>query len=175
LAEGYIIHELFQHHTDLIGQDATRTNVLQHLPTHPWIHFACHGFQDDKDPFESAFMLTNEPLTLRDFITAHPGLGGLAFLSACGTAASAPHIGAPDEVSASVQFCGFASIIGTTWQMMDNVGPPIADEFYRAMFNKGGGTVNLRDSAEALHKALTNLKNSGKPPEDWACFIHIGI
>jgi tetratricopeptide (TPR) repeat protein len=161
---------------DLVGPLATRANVLQHLPAHSWIHFACHGLQDDDHPFDSAFMLSNESLTLRDFITAHPGPAGLAFLSACETAAT--RLNTPDEVlhlGAAVQFCGFASVVGTLWSMRDDIGPRIADGFYRSMFHEGGNVVNLKDSAEALHKVLMKLKDAGMPPQDWVCFIHIGI
>lgn len=160
---------------DLLETSATCNQVLKCLPDHPWIHFACHGLHNDDKPFESAFMLYDGGLTLRDFLTAHPGFSGLAFLSACETAAFS--LTAPNEVlhlSAAVQFCGFANVIGTQWPVKDVFASKLADVFYRELFCEGN-SVTLASSAEALHSSLMKLKDSGVPVEDLITFIHIGI
>jgi hypothetical protein len=37
--------------TTLVGQDATIDETLKSLPDVSTVHFACHGFQDQEDPF----------------------------------------------------------------------------------------------------------------------------
>ena len=86
----------------LVGPQATRTSVAEHLDGHDVLHFACHGFADTADPRRSALILADdEPLTLADLasmrLTAGPGeRPRLAVLSACES--GMPGGALPDEV-----------------------------------------------------------------------------
>jgi hypothetical protein len=169
-----IARELVPNGLNLVGSSASRHNLLNYLPDHSWVHFACHGLHNDDAPFESAFMLSDGPFTLRELITTHPRAAGLAFLSACQTAAFSSS--APNEVlhlSAGMQFCGFASVVGTQWPVLDGIALELTEAFYKELLR--GNKANLTDSAEALHTSLMLLKTRGRPVENLVPFIHLGI
>ena len=175
-AECRIARELVPSGRNLLGTFASRRALLKWLPLHSWVHFACHGLHNDNAPFESAFMLPDGHFTLRDIMTTRLGCaGGLAFLSACHTAA--PSSSVPNEVlhlSAGIQFCGFASVVGTQWPVLDNIAARLAQAFYEELF-RGENRAHLTYSAEALHTSLMLLKDYGIPVEYLVTFIHVGI
>ncbi|KAH9165797.1 hypothetical protein EDB89DRAFT_1858011, partial [Lactarius sanguifluus] len=51
----------------------------------------------------------------------------VAFFSACHTAGL--HLGA------AVQYCGFRSVVGTMWAMVDEDGRDLAEHIYKALFS----------------------------------------
>jgi CHAT domain-containing protein len=97
-------------------------------------------------------------------------------LSACHSAAIDID-NTPDEaihLAAALQFCGFRSVVGTLWGMVDIDGPDIAEDFYRYMFREAGGAGDFRDSAAALNHATREMRKRGVPIDRWINFIHIG-
>jgi len=161
----------------LVGEQANRETLLSHLQQHPWVHFACHGRQSATEPFLSSFQLHgDERLTLVDMMKARLPNAELAFLSACDSAAvDVENI--PDEavhLAAALQFCGFRSVVGTLWAMVDKDGPDVAEDFYRYMFREPGGCGDFRDSTLALHHATRVMRSKGVPVDRWITFIHIG-
>jgi CHAT domain-containing protein len=100
---------------------------------------------------------------------------GFAFLSACHSAAGEQE-GTPDEVlhlASGVQFCGFRSVIGTLWAMVDIDGPDITQDFYKYMFQDGVG--NIRNAVAALNYATREMRKRKVPLDRWINFVHIGI
>jgi CHAT domain-containing protein len=160
----------------MIGEEATREAVLGRLPHHPYVHFACHG--SSPDSFHSAFVLwNNDLLELLDLIKAKLPNTQHAFLSSC-HGAGIDTQGNPDEMislAVALQFCGYRGVVGTLWEMKDADGPSIAEYFYGHMFRHGvDGKVDVKDSAEALNKAIQKMTKTGFIRE-WINFIHIGI
>lgn len=156
------------------GDMANPESVLTGLVDHPWAHFACHGSLNQKEPFESGFVLHNAKLSLRDIMLADLKNAELAFLAACNSAAGDSK-GSPDEIlslSAAMQFCGYCSVIGTLWAMSDRDGPPLAKDFYTKMLEGG---LDIRKSASAIHHAVDNLRSRNVRLERWVTFVHIGI
>jgi hypothetical protein len=158
----------------LADNQANRQAVISSLRQHNWIHFACHGYQEDQ-PFHSYFQLCDgERLTLIDLAQARLPDAEFAFLSTCESAAG-DNRGTPDEVihlAAAMQFSGFRSVVGTLWSMSDSGGPEFADEFYRYMFRKQG-EADFRDAAAALNAATRKLRRK-VAAVNWICLIHIG-
>ena len=71
----------------------TVEDALEKMKAADWVHFACHGVQDPRDPLSNGLCLADRRrLKLSDIIKlSHPTTGtsrrgGLAFLSACQTA-----------------------------------------------------------------------------------------
>ncbi|KAF7974779.1 hypothetical protein HWV62_11257 [Athelia sp. TMB] len=167
----------------LVKADATRQAVLDQLPDHPWVHFACHGRLNTSQPFRSAFELEDDPLALSDLVHARLPDADFAFLAACDSATSGGTSDTPDEslhLAAAVQFCGVRSVVGTLWPMADEDGPRVAQVFYRHMFKEN----DSRKSAEALHKVVLAMRRrtgpwaktqgEGELLQRWANYIHIG-
>ena len=167
----------------MVKTDATRQAVLDQLPNHSWMHFACHGRLDISKPFRSAFELEDDSLSLSDLVQARLPNAEFAFLAACDSATSGGTSDTPDEslhLAAAVQFCGVRSVVGTLWPMSDEDGPRVAQVFYRHMFKEN----DSRKSAEALHKVVTAMRrkagpwaratDEGEGLQRWANYIHIG-
>uniref|UniRef100_A0A8H7XQ71 CHAT domain-containing protein n=3 Tax=Psilocybe cubensis TaxID=181762 RepID=A0A8H7XQ71_PSICU len=170
------IQRYAKHANVLMGPKATRRAVLSGLKQHPWVHLACHGRLGDKgQPFRASFELYDKPLTLLDVIRARLPNAEFAFLSACHSASGDANT--RDEnihLSAAMQFCGFRSVVGTLWEMNDEDGPTISQEFYRYMFRSSERSPSFTDSAEALNHAVRAMRKAKVPIEHWVMFVHIG-
>jgi CHAT domain-containing protein len=170
------IHSLGNSVDVLLGEQANRETLLLRLQQYSWIHFACHGHLRAKAPFLSSFRLHgNDYLTLADLMKARLSHAEFAFLSACDSAATDVH-NAPDEAihfAAALQFCGFRSVVGTLWAMVDVDGPDVAEHFYAYMFREGS-VGDFRDSAMALNHATREMRKKRVPMDRWINFVHIG-
>ncbi|KAG2033448.1 hypothetical protein BDR03DRAFT_830428, partial [Suillus americanus] len=90
---------------------ATRAGALQE---NNWVHLGCHGKHDREQPYNSHFVMRDEPITLLDIMEKDIPHAEFAFLSACHTTVGDEKT--PDEVIhlvAGLQFSGFKSVIGT--------------------------------------------------------------
>jgi CHAT domain-containing protein len=160
------------HH--LVAGDATRAAVLGALGDYPWLHLACHAYQDHDDSARSAFALWDGPVTLADLAALRTVPAELAFLSACQTAAGDTRL--PDEaihLAAAMQLLGYRHVIATLWTIADSPAPYVADTVYAQLTGKG--SADASGAARALHHAVEALRTA-RPvsPLLWAPYIHIG-
>lgn len=170
----------------LVDIRATCSAVLEALRDTEWVHFACHG-KLDKDPFRSSFKLSGDGLTLLDIIRTHLPNAEFAFLSACHTAEQAPDA-VLDEVlhlSAAIQFCGFRSVIGTMWEILDRDGPPLSECIYAHLMGElRDGEIRFKRAAAAVREAALRWKDQRDygeggtlvdiHAERWVNLVHIG-
>lgn len=171
----------------LLDKHASRDSVLKTLRKVEWVHFACHGKLDRKKPFASSFVLPGGELTLLDIASANLPNAEFAFLSACHTAEHTP-ASALDEalhLAAAIQFCGFRSVVGTMWQLLDRDGPILAEAVYMHLM-KDTETVEIRSkrAAAAVREAALYLRSQNDWTDDgkeadimterWVNLIHIG-
>ncbi|KAG2094849.1 CHAT domain-containing protein [Suillus discolor] len=163
--------------TSISGDAATRAGALEALEQNTWVHLACHGKQDPKQPYNSHFVMRDEDLTLLDIMERDIPHAEFAFLSACHTAVGDEET--PDEVihlAAGLQFSGFKSVIGTLWQVDDSVAKHVVKAFYENMFKdlKDGGVMDCTKAAWALNRATHAVKTK-VPLEQRMVFVHIGV
>ncbi|KAL5478974.1 hypothetical protein ACEPAI_2262 [Sanghuangporus weigelae] len=170
----------------LLDDQATPEAVLRMLRRVRWVHFVCHGLLDE-EPFNSSLKLSGGNLTLLDIARANLPNAELAFLSACHTAEQHPKV-AMDEVlhlSSAMQFCGFRSVIGTMWQLLDRDGPFFSLSIYMDLMREvGEGEVRFKRAAEAVREAALRLRERGDEGADgyrvemkaerWVNLVHIG-
>ena len=165
--------------TSLISEAATPASVLDGFRHHRFVHFACHGTLETGNPFEAGFELhKNERLTLLQIVRADLPIAEFAFLSACHTA-EVTEGSIMDEglhLAAAVQYCGFRSVVGAMWAMVDEDGQDLAKHFYKALFsNSTGGMPYHEKSAKALQSAVKTLRRKRRITlERWANFVHYG-
>ncbi|KAF8125437.1 TPR-like protein [Boletus edulis] len=155
----------------------TVEEVLGLMKEADWVHFACHGIQDAKDPTDSGLCLANKRrLKISDIIGLSRSRGGLAFLSACQTATGDE--GLSDEaihIAAGMLFAGYAGVIGTMWSISDKIAPIVARDVYEHLF-RNGTRPDCREAAWALHEAIGRLRESGEASfNEWVPFIHVGL
>ncbi|KAG2086769.1 CHAT domain-containing protein [Suillus discolor] len=175
-----LVHKLVPataNRTTISGDAATRAGALEALQQNTWVHLACHGKQDPKQPYDSHFVMRDEHLTLLDIMERHLPQAEFAFLSACHTAVGDEET--PDEVihlAAGIQFSGFKSVVGTLWEVDDSVAKHVVEAFYKYMFGdlKDGGVMDCTKAAWALNCATHSVKTK-VPLEQRMVFVHIGV
>ncbi|KAG2147438.1 CHAT domain-containing protein, partial [Suillus bovinus] len=156
--------------------DATKSRVLRALRDNTWLHLACHGTQRFDEPFKSAFLMHDQPLSLLDITQTDLSRHEFAFLSACQTAVGA--FSTPDEVihlAAGLQFAGVNSVVGTLWKVTDSTVQHLVEAFYKNLC--GNGPMNSKRAAWALHQAVQSLahdENIIMPLDQRIVFVHIG-
>jgi CHAT domain-containing protein len=162
--------------TRLDDQEATVAAVLQRMKECSWIHLACHGVQDTASPTDSAFLLIDGRLTLKEIIKQTFTHTELAVLSACQTAKGDNKL--PQEavhLAAGMLMAGYRSVVGTMWSIRDDDAPIIAEKFYKYLIEEAGGDGS--SAAYALHDAAAHLRDvrGEKNFASWVPFIHLGI
>jgi CHAT domain-containing protein len=164
--------------TSLISEAATPATVIDGFHHHGFVHFACHGTLEAGKPFEAGFELHGDArLTLLEIVRAYLPTAEFAFLSACHTA-EVTEGSVVDEglhLAAAVQYCGFRSVVGTMWAMVDEDGRDLAENFYKALFANSRGTLYHERSAKALRFAVKKLRRKRRITlERWVNFVHYG-
>ncbi|KAI9452961.1 CHAT domain-containing protein [Lactarius psammicola] len=167
--------------TSLISEAATPAAVIDGFHHHPFVHFACHGTLEAGKPFEAGFELhKDERLTLLEIVRSHLPTAEFAFLSACHTAEVTEGSVADEglHLAAAVQYCGFRSVVGTMWAMVDEDGRDLAEIFYKALFStsrREQGVPYHERSAKALRFAVKKLRRKRWITlERWVNFVHYG-
>ena len=167
--------------TSLISAAATPAAVVDGFNHHGFVHFACHGTLELGKPFEAGFELHGgKRLTLLDIVRSHLPAAEFAFLSACHTAevTEGSIIDEGLHLAAAVQYCGFRSVVGTMWAMVDEDGRDLAKYFYKALFSpsrQDEGIPYHERSATALRFAVQKLRRKRWITlERWVNFVHYG-
>jgi CHAT domain-containing protein len=161
--------------TKVTSIESSKSRALSTLRDNHWLHFACHGTQNPHEPFKSAFLMRDQPLSLLDITQIDLSRHEFAFLSACETAVG--DMQTPDEVihlAAALQFAGVKSIIGTLWSVEDSTVQRLVEEFYKNFC--GDGRMNSKRAARALHRAVQSLAGDKDIALDQRIvFMHIGL
>ncbi|KAG2147812.1 CHAT domain-containing protein [Suillus bovinus] len=161
--------------TKITSVDARKSRALCSLRDNTWLHLACHGTQKFDEPFRSAFLMRDQPLSLLDITQTDLSRHEFAFLSACETAVGT--FSTPDEVihlAAGLQFAGVKSVVGTLWKVNDSTVQRLVEAFYKNFC--GDGTMNSKRAARALHQAVQSLAcDTDMPLDQRIVFVHIGI
>jgi CHAT domain-containing protein len=161
--------------TKLTSVDATKSRALCTMQDNTWLHFACHGTQNYEEPFMSAFLMRDQPLSLLDITQMDISRHEFAFLSACETAVG--DFATPDEVihlAAGLQFAGVKSVVGTLWKVNDWAVQHVVEASYKKLW--GDGKMNSKRAAQALRQAVYSLaRNKDMPLDKRIAFMHIGI
>jgi CHAT domain-containing protein len=167
--------------TCLISKAATPATVIDGFRHHRFVHFACHGRLEEGKPFEAGFELHGgRRLTLLEIVRSNLPAAEFAYLSACHTAEITKGSLADEglHLAAAVQYCGFRSVVGTMWAMVDEDGRDLAEHFYKALFSNSRrehGIPYHERSAKALRFAVKKLRRKRRITlERWVNFVHYG-
>ncbi|KAJ6466643.1 CHAT domain-containing protein [Mycena vulgaris] len=159
----------------LRGEHATVDAVKCLLDECSWVHLACHGTQDSKDPPKSCFLLYGGNLELDTILRMPLPNAQFAFLAACQTATGDSQLmNESFHLGGGFIAAGFRGAIGTLWAMNDEDGPLVAEIFYSHLFREGR-EPQASDAAEALQLAIHELKKRKVSYERWIPFIHLGV
>ncbi|KUL46799.1 CHAT domain-containing protein [Streptomyces regalis] len=161
----------------------TKARVLKTLSDCGIVHFACHGAHDPDDPSQSLLLLHDherDPLTVASLAEMRMDSAQLAYLSACRTAfmESVELIDEAIHLASAFQLAGFPHVIGTLWEINDEVASHMAADFYAEL---GGitdqhGGLDTDSAARALHHTVRKVRDRyPKSPYLWASHLHAGI
>jgi tetratricopeptide (TPR) repeat protein len=157
----------------------TSAAVMEHLPSYPVAHFACHGANDLTDPSRSLLFLNDHetaPLTVAALIPLRLDNAQLAYLSACETARSMVFTLLDEAINlaAAFQIAGYPQVVGTLWAVNDQAAARIADSFYAGL--AAGTGLDVTRAAYALHDAVRDVRDAFPgTPSLWAAQLHTGV
>jgi tetratricopeptide (TPR) repeat protein len=176
--EAGTLQHLLAGRVDVLGlagfSPATYDTVTAALPSHAWVHFACHGQNNLTDPSASHLLLADyqaRPLTVVDLTRARLQGVDLAFLSACTTArVSAALPDEPIHLAAACQLAGYRHVIATLWPISDADTAWLTKAFYTIVTY-----TSTSNAATALHQATRQLRSTNRRnPSYWAPYTHTG-
>jgi tetratricopeptide (TPR) repeat protein len=155
----------------------TRQAVLDALPRHDWVHFACHAYSDPDDPSASRLLLHDHlrrPLTVVDVARLRLETPGLAFLSACSSGQPGERLA--DEaihLASAFQLAGYRHVIAALWHIDDDTAADVTAGVYQTL--AGAGFADAGDAARALHDVVLRLRDTyPDKPSTWSTYIHVG-
>jgi tetratricopeptide (TPR) repeat protein len=164
----------------------TASEVLEMLPGHNIVHFACHGLSDTNNLMESHLLLQQgdgrekhvDKLTISALLdTTTQAHSWVAYLSACSTAVTKVKALTDESLhlTSAFQAAGFAHVIGSLHPVDDEICGQVARNFYSFLVKNEDNIDQNRAIAEALNYATRQVaKEHPKNPELWAPFIHLG-
>lgn len=160
------------------GHEATSATVLDALPVHTIVHFACHGVSDWHDPTASHLDLDDQtdPLTVSDVTALHLTEARMAYLSACSTADTNPrHADEATHLTSAFYLAGYRAVIGSLWPVGDLAARLVAHDTYRYLTRNGTMPPDTARAVHALHHAVRCYREF-RPTHviRWAAHIHAG-
>jgi hypothetical protein len=172
--EADLLRRRFSGSVVLADQDATLARVRDELAHASWVHFACHSISDPQAPEQSALLLYDHvahPMTVTELSRMHLRDAEFGFLSACSTIAGMPQLA--DEfvhITGGCLLAGFGSVIGTLWNIDDDISLEITDAVYAGVKDHGLDSV-----PQALQEALASIRTVHPDrPSLWAAHLHVG-
>ncbi|ENH70299.1 Putative 30S ribosomal protein S17P-like protein [Fusarium oxysporum f. sp. cubense race 1] len=138
-------------------------DIMAHLPQCKVFHFAGHGHTDGHDPMRSRLLLEDgkeNPLTVANLleINLRKHLPFLAYLSACGTGRIKDKRFVDESIHlvSACQLAGFRHVIGTLWEVNDELCVDMARITYEGM--RDGAMID-ESVCEGLHNATRQLRD----------------
>lgn len=138
-------------------------DVISHLPRCKIFHFAGHGHTDGVDPSQSRLLLEDgdaHPLTVATLLEMNIRQRSpfLAYLSACGTGQLKDEMSIDESIHliSACQLAGFRHVIGTLWEVNDDICVDAARITYEGM--RDGGITD-KSVCWGLHNAARELRD----------------
>ncbi len=157
------------------GEEASEENAKEMIRDTSLIHFACHGFLDEKTPLDSALILSlpiqekkeNGLLQAWEIFEQVRINADLVTLSACETGLG-KEMGGEGMIglTRAFQYAGAKAVMSSLWSVSDESTADLMSSFYKHL--KSG-----KSKAEALRMAQSEMMRSKKyaHPFYWAGFV----
>ena len=148
---------------DPIEPGRRKQDIVSHLPQCKIFHFAGHGHTDEDDPSKSHLLLEdgkNDPLMVATLLEMNIRERSpfLAYLSACGTGQIRDERFVDESIHliSACQLAGFRHVIGTLWEVNDELCVDMARITYKGM--RDGGMTD-ESVCRGLHNASKELRD----------------
>jgi CHAT domain-containing protein len=169
--EAINIAQIFQTQS-LLGEQATKSTVLQQIKTAKILHLATHGLLDNvRDDMPGAIALApsgqdNGLLSAGEIFDLKLNLD-LVVLSACDTGRGKITGDGVVGLSRSFFAAGTSSVLVSLWAVNDGSTNALMSEFYRQLQTEP-------NKSKALRQAMLKTRERHPNPIDWAAFTLIG-
>jgi CHAT domain-containing protein/Tfp pilus assembly protein PilF len=159
---------------DLLSGPGSREDLVKARPLNEYriIHFACHGFLDEKAPFRSALVLSSGRGAGNDGYLQMREVYGLSLsadlvvLSACQTGAGRIEASeGPLALARPFFFAGARAVVASLWPIGDQSTVLFMREFYRRISAGQPAALGLREAK------LGMLRSRWSHPFYWAGFL----
>ena len=138
MAEMEVVVRRFPMAVTLAGAAATRAAALAAIKNASIAHLDCHATIVPADPSRGRLLVHDGAIPITELQALPAWRRGLAFLSACDTASARGDI--PDEfvhLASAFQVIGFEHVIGTAWQVPDDITLAVTEGFYAGSLGPG--------------------------------------
>jgi hypothetical protein len=146
-----------------IISDGDKGEMIKYLPQCRIFHFAGHGYTNSEDPLMSYLLLgagKSDSITVATLLdmNVHEYQPFLAYLSACGTGRinKEEFIDESIHLISACKLAGFRHVIGTLWEVEDEVCLDVARVTYRCML---AGGMTDESVCLGLHEATKTLRD----------------
>ncbi len=150
-----------------LGEEATEERLRTFGAQSRYIHIATHGYFRQDNPMFSSIRLGNSLLSLFDLYQLEFN-AELVTLSGCGTGMNVVIGG--DELIGLVRgllYAGAQTLMVSLWEVHDQSTAEFMRDFYTAY-------RELPNKAQALQRAVVNLRQKRPHPYYWAAFCLVG-
>jgi CHAT domain-containing protein/Flp pilus assembly protein TadD len=158
----------------LLGQQATKAEVVKSMSSAKLIHFATHGLLDDIKQLGTPGAIALAPTSDDEgFLTSGELINmklkaNLVVLSACNTGGGNITGDGIIGLSRSLITAGVKSVMVSLWSIPDAPTAELMSQFYDNYLNQE------MNKAQALRSAMLSMIEQGANPKDWAGFTLIG-
>jgi len=159
--------------TPLIGKQATKEAILSKVGDSSLLYFATHGVASNSNPLSGGFlMLSAETLqqgwwTAKEVQETHLSMAQIAVLSACQTGLGKVHDAGVIGLARAFQIAGVPRVVMSLWSVDDAATSELMQAFVKHIKN---GDI----PAEALRKAMLEVRKQRPAPSQWASFVLFG-
>jgi CHAT domain-containing protein len=156
----------------LLKKEATKETVGKALSQADFLYFASHGIANADDPLSGGFLLLSAEsveageLTAREVQNTTLFNARLVVLSACQTGLGKVHDAGIIGLARAFQVAGAERVVMSLWSVNDQATNELMQEFVSDMKNDV--------PAEALRKAMIEIKKKRPNPSEWASFVVFG-
>ncbi|KAB5590001.1 Protein kinase rad3 [Ceratobasidium theobromae] len=168
--------------------NATVDNVVKALEGSEWLHICAHGTEGDQDPALGGIKMFDKLLMFHHLMGISFMNRGLAMLQSCqGARGKLTVRNEITSMAAGMLLCGYTSVVASLWSHLVLNSRMFTQAFYNNLLQLGGGKLDHRNAAKALHLAAHDFRIArkdvpqGSPTHPlkneygWASMIHIGI
>lgn len=157
--------------TPLIGKEATRKVIVSKARDSSLLYFATHGIASSNNPLVESFLMFSADTFEQGWLTAKQVQDGrlwaqIAILSACQTGLGKVHDAGIIGLARGFQIAGVPRVVMSLWSVDDTATNELMQAFVK----------HLKDDipAEALRKAMVEVKEQRPAPSQWASFVLFG-
>ncbi len=160
----------------LIGKDATIETVLSRVQGAKLLYFATHGVADVEASLDESFLALGgkQPgqgkWTMREIEARYYDETELAVLSACQTGLGQVYDGGIMHLARTFQVSGVPRVVMSLWRVDDEATADLMITFVRHLQDPSSNLI----PAEALRRAMIEVKSRRPEPRRWASFVLFG-